>query len=47
MLSFTIIHIYFLTDPVSTEMICAGASIQLLGWPDTLRRLRVSKTYAF
>lgn len=43
-LSFTTLHIYFLTDSVSTEMICAGASIQLLGWPNTLRKLRVTST---
>lgn len=30
---------FFLTDDVSTAIICAGASMQLLGWPITLRRL--------
>jgi len=39
MVSFTTTHTYFLTDPVSTEMIYAGASVHLVGWPNTLRRL--------
>lgn len=42
MLSFTIIHVLFSqTDDVSTAIIHAGASTQLLGQPSTLSRLRL------
>lgn len=41
-LSFTIIHVFFFqTDPVRTAIIYSSARTQLLGWPSTLRRLRL------